>query len=160
MLQRCKRIDRERFRAFACRVVLTGSLLGLAGCGGIDGVEFQGKMFDAVGLTGALGPKAEPKTEARAPLVLPPSGRSLPEPGSLAAAEPAAAPLANPAWPQDPDQTKHANADAKQKAQDAFCKDGNWREKAMKDEMGADAGPNGRCTGSLFSVLGKQLFGE
>ncbi|MEZ5854146.1 MAG: hypothetical protein R3D67_05150 [Hyphomicrobiaceae bacterium] len=159
MLQRRKRTDRERLRAFACRLALTGSLLGLAGCGGIDGVDFQGKMFDAVGLTGALGPKPEPKTEARSPLVLPPSGRTLPEPGSLAAAPADAAP-ANPAWPQDPDKTKVASADAKKKAQDAFCNDGNWREKAMQDEIGADAGPNGRCTGSLFSVLGKQLFGE
>ncbi len=159
MLQQGKRTSRKRFRGMACRLVVTGSLLGLAGCGGLDGVEFQGKMFDAVGLTGALGPKPEPKTEARAPLVLPPSGRSLPEPGSVAVA-PVEAPPANPAWPQDPDKQRLASADAQKKAQDAYCKDGNWREKAMQDEIGADAGPNGRCTGSLFSVLGKQLFGE
>src|SRR5690606_15890996 len=64
------------------------ALLALPGCGGVDGVEFNGKVFEAVGLTGALGKKEEPKTEPRAPLVLPPSTERLPEPGQGGASAP------------------------------------------------------------------------
>lgn len=130
-------------------------LLALAGCGGVDGVQFEGKMFEAVGLTGALGKRAEPKTEVRAPLVLPPATEQLPEPGQLAAAP------AQPhiAWPDDPDKRKAASESAKKTAQTEYCRDGNWKEKAMGDEIGSREGPSGTC-GSIFSVLGKSLFGE
>jgi hypothetical protein len=133
---------------------------GLGGCAGFDGVEFNGKIFDAVGLTGSLGKRQEPKTEARAPLVLPPTGQTLHEPGALAAV-PAGAPAADPAWPQDRDKQKQANASALQKQQQAYCReDGNWKEKALRDDLAADKGPAGSCTGSVFSIIGKTLFGE
>jgi hypothetical protein len=138
-------------------LAIVTALLGLPGCGGLDGVDFNGKVFDAVGLTGALGKKAEPNTEARTPLVLPPRGQNLPEPGgsSLAAAPPAA----DASWPQDPDKQKVAKADAQKKAQADYCRDGNWKEKAMKDQAGAEVGPSGNC-GSIFTIIGKSLMGE
>ena len=130
--------------------------LGLSGCGGIDGVEFNGRIFDAVGLTGALGKREEPKTEARAPLVLPPPRERLPAPGEVAAVAP---PQPDAAWPNDPDKTKATKEASAKKAQDDYCRDGNWKEKAMKDEVAAAHGPGGTC-GSFFSILNKTLFGD
>lgn len=146
----------RRARRLIAPALVSVALLGLAGCGGLDGVEFNGKIFEAAGLTGALGGKREePKTEPRAPLVLPPAKERLPEPGELAAAPAAAQP--DPAWPNDPDKRKAANSAAQKQAQAEYCRDGNWKDKAMQDDIRAASAPN--C-GSIFSILGKSLFGE
>lgn len=128
--------------------------LGLPGCGGIDGVEFNGKIFEAVGMTGALGKREEPKTEARAPLVLPPPREQLRAPGELAAAPQ----QPDTAWPNDPDKAKVAKASAEQKAQADYCRDGSWKDRAMREDDKA-AVAQAKC-GNLFSVLSKTLFGE
>lgn len=152
-------IKRGRMSARLGTIPLFVAVLGLAGCGGVDGVEFNGKLFEAVGMTGSLGgKKVEPKTEARAPLVLPPPTQSLPEPGSFAA--PVAAAPSEQVWPNDPDKGRSSKAEALKQAQAAHCKDGNWKEKAMGDDVNAAAGPAGSCNGSIFSVLGKSLFGD
>jgi len=135
-------------------VVVVAALLGLPGCGGLDGVDFNGKIFDAVGLTGALGKRPEPKTEARAPLVIPPASERLPAPGEMAAV----APPADASWPNDPDKGKASKEEAQKKAQADYCRDGNWKDKAMRNDEKAEAA-QAQC-GSLFSVLGKQLFGD
>lgn len=129
-------------------------VVALGGCAA-DGVEFNGKIFEAVGLSGAIGKREEPKTQARAPLVLPPEGTRLPEPGSAAPPVPALA--ADQAWPRDPQQQKIADAEAKKKAQEQHCRDGNWKEKALKDDLKASQGPQGGC--GLFSMFGS-LFGN
>ena len=130
--------------------------LGLVGCAG-DGIEFNGKIFEAVGLAGdGFGQKSEPRTQARAPLVLPPNSNRLPEPGSLPAPQVAEH---QQQWPRDRDALRGADDDARKVAQQKHCQDGNWREKAYKDEVGATAGPNGSCTGSIFSFMSKSLFG-
>jgi hypothetical protein len=133
--------------------------LSLSGCGGFDGVDFNGKIFDAVGLSGSNPfKKDEPVTQARAPLVLPPDGEPLPPPGS---APPPAPALADAQWPKDPDQQKVAQADAKKAAQQKYCKeDGNWKQKAVNDEVGASQGPGGSCNGSIFTVISESLFGK
>ncbi len=136
-------------------VVVVAALLGLTGCGGFDGVDFNGKVFDAVGLTGAVGKRAEPKTEARAPLVLPPASERLPAPGEMAAVAPQ---QPDTAWPNDPDKGKASKADAQKQAQAEYCRDGNWKEKAMREDEKASAA-QAKC-GSLFSVLGKSIFGD
>lgn len=145
----------------AARLTLLACALVLPGCGGgLEGVEFQGKIFEVAGLTGAIGKREEPKTEVRSPLIMPPAGQAMAEPGSATVASAAPSPTQDPAWPQDQDQLKVANAEAIKKAQDAHCKDGNWKEKAVGDEIGADKGPYGRCSGSIFSVIGGTLFGQ
>lgn len=150
---------RSRPRKLLGGLVVIGALAGLTGCGGVDGVELNGKLFEAVGMTGSLGgKKVEPKTEARAPLVLPPPSQSLTEPGSLAASAPI--PQANQAWPNDPDKGKASKDEAIKQAQAAHCKDGNWKEKALGDEAKAANGPAGSCTGNIFSIIGKSLTGE
>ena len=147
----------RRAKKWVAPAMVSAALLGLAGCGGLDGVEFNGKIFEAVGMTGALGKRDEPKTEPRAPLVLPPSNERLPAPGEMAAAAPAQV-APDPAWPNDPDKRKASNAAAQKQAQADYCRDGNWKEKAMREDQKA-AAAQANC-GSIFSVLGKTLFGE
>jgi hypothetical protein len=133
---------------------MTALACALPGCG-IDGVELNGKIFDALGVsTSALGPKPEPKLAQRAPLVLPPDPNKLPEPGSAEA--PA---IADANWPKDREQQRIASAAEAKRKQDEYCRDGNWKEKAMGDEAAAAAaGPSGSC-GSIFSAISKGLFG-
>lgn len=149
------RSNRVRSFAVATLVVLVATIAG--GCSALsDNVELNGKIFDAVGLSGgALGKKAEVRTEARAPLVLPPDAERLPEPG--AAPQPA---VADQAWPRDAQKQKVASAEARKRAHEQHCRDGNWKQKAMKDEISADQGPDGSCNGSLFSIMGNALFGS
>lgn len=68
--------------------------LALGGCGGI---EFQGKIFDYVGLS---GDRQEPdvRLAERPPLVLPPNSKALPQPGSGVAVA-----TAREDWPQNPE---------------------------------------------------------
>lgn len=129
----------------------------VSGCGGIDGVELNGKIFDALGVSNAaMGAKPEPKLAQRSPLVLPPDPNKLPEPGNVAAQAPA---VADANWPKDRDQQRIAAAADTKRKQAEYCRDGNWKEKAMKDEVAAEAnGPSGNC-GSIFSVFSKNLFG-
>lgn len=131
--------------------------VALTGCGSIDGIELNGKIFDALGVsTGSLGQRPEPKVAQRSPLVLPPDANKLPEPGSAPAPVVAAN---NQNWPVDRDQKKVADAEEAKRKQDEHCRDGNWKEKAMKDEVAASQGPSGGC-GSIFSALSKTLFGK
>lgn len=153
------------FRNHARKIALAAGLAGAAmtgGCSGFDGVELNGKIFDAIGMSGdTFGKKTEPKTQARAPLVLPPDQNRLPEPGSAGNTIQTGALQAEPSWPRDPDAQRVAEGSAKQKAQDQFCKDGgNWRQKAMRDEVGATMGPGGKCQGSIFDVISDTVTGK
>jgi hypothetical protein len=78
------------------------ALLSLAGCGGI---EFEGKVFDYVGLSGS-GQKQDPRMTERAPLVIPPDTRRLPPPGSPA--------IARGDWPLDSDVARKQAVAAKE----------------------------------------------
>ena len=136
-------------------VVACAMAASLSACGAVDGVELNGKIFDALGVsTGSLGPRPEPKVERRSPIVLPPDANRLPEPGSA----PVATANANQNWPVDREQKKVADAAETKRKQDEHCKDGNWKEKAMQDEVAASQGPSGGC-GSIFNAFSKSLFG-
>ena len=90
----------------------------LAGCsGGDSGVELNGKLFDAVGLSGTAKKSAEPKLAERAPLVPPPRTDALPTPGS------GGADASHMAWPDDPDKRKAAAAAAENKKISKYCSD-------------------------------------
>lgn len=142
------RISR-RIRTSAAITIAGAALLG--GCA--DGIEINSKLLDSVGLsTSALSAnRAEPKLAQRAPLVMPPSTQKLPEPG--AAPPPPPEVVANGAWPKDMDQEKVADAREKARQQALYCKDGNWKERAMDNGLGGTQGPQGTC-GTIFSVMG------
>ena len=147
-------------RGIAVVVMSIGaSLSGCGGDGGIDGIEVNSKLLDAVGLSGNPFKKEEPKTLSRAPLVLPPDNSRLPEPGAAPQATPVALannPADNPAWPRDPDQIKAADADAKKKAEAERCRgDGNWKQRATKDEWALNQENCGLLSGMIGSALGE-----
>jgi hypothetical protein len=71
--------------------------LALGGCGG---VEFQGKIFDAVGLSGDHK-EADVRMAERPPLLMPPDPKALPQPGSGVAVA-----TAREDWPQNPEVTR------------------------------------------------------
>lgn len=155
-----------RIRGFLGSIGLVGAL-ALGGCSGglSDGVEFNGKIFDAIGLGGdVFGKKEEPRTQARAPLVLPPDGSQMPSPGSTApptTASISTQSLQSAEWPKDPDQAKLDKAAAKKQAQEDYCKkDGNWQKKAVRDEVAAAEGPDGNCQGNIFKFLSGPILGK
>ncbi len=86
---RITRAGRAAFLAAALSVTLA-----LGGCGG---VEFQGKIFDAVGLSGDLK-QADVRMAERPPLLLPPDPKALPQPGSGVAVA-----TSREDWPQNPE---------------------------------------------------------
>lgn len=90
-------------RALAC-AVLAASLLGLGGCGG---VEFQGKVFDYMGVSGD-GTKEDVRMTERAPLLLPPNLKALPQPGADTAVA-----TARPDWPTNPEVQRKRVAEVK-----------------------------------------------
>jgi len=104
---------RSSFAAAGCAVVL-----GLAGCSGSDmGIEMNGKIFDAVGLSGQAKKASEPKLAERGPLVPPPRTDQLPSPDSAVAS------TGHMAWPNDPDKKRAADAAAARKTLDKRCSD-------------------------------------
>lgn len=144
-------------RGIAISLLVCAGALGLNGCAGSDGVEFNGKIFEMVGLAGDQAQKREPKTQARAPLVLPPDPSRLPEPGTQPA------PLVTGAvaeWPRDRDAAKTQDAATRAAAQKKYCEDGNWKDKAHKKDTEGTQGPEGSCQGSIFSSIGKYLQGD
>jgi hypothetical protein len=85
--------------------VVLASTFAFAGCGG---VEFQGKIFEAVGLAGTGGPEPDVRMAEQPPLLLPPDTKALPPPGSGVATA-----TAREDWPKNPEVTREEVAQAK-----------------------------------------------
>ena len=129
--------------------------LAVAGCGGVDGMELNGKMFDWLGISPAAqdARKTEPRLADRAPLVLPPDANRLPEPGSGQVAAPAEG------WPLDPEMKKLAQAKERERLHMAYCRgEIQWKERALDPaKAGANKSPYGPCPGigSITSSVNK-----
>jgi hypothetical protein len=81
--------------------------LALGGCGGI---EFQGKVFDYMGLSGDRK-EPDPRMAERPPLLLPPDLKTLPQPGNGVAVA-----TAREDWPKNPEAVQQGIVKAKQDA--------------------------------------------
>jgi hypothetical protein len=83
------------------------STLALGGCGGI---EFRGKVFDYMGLS---GDRKEPdvRMAERPPLVLPPDTKALPQPGNGVAVA-----IAREDWPKNPEIVEQEKVNAQEAA--------------------------------------------
>ncbi|MEQ1670218.1 MAG: hypothetical protein ABL893_05120 [Hyphomicrobium sp.] len=127
-----------------------GAALVLSGCG-LDDIQLNGKIFDAVGMNNTGSVKKEAKMAERSPLVVPPGLDRLPEPGSAGAAQATAIPEI-----QDHDakrQVSQADLEAKQ---EAYCKIHYEQAKAHGDNNADLAeGPMGPCRGSVMNVIKK-----
>lgn len=137
----------RRYLTQICAAAAVASALVLNGCGGVDGVEFNGKIFDWLGVSDAAQQKSEPKMADRAPLVVPPNVTRLPDPGSGRTSDEQVAAL------NDPELRKQAAAKERQRLHEAYCRgDIQWKDKAFKpQDVGANRSPYGTC-GALGNI--------
>lgn len=132
-------------RAAVRAAILTGVALALSGCA--DGIEFNGKLFDAMGVSSIGSKRAEPALPVRGGLVMPPSTAALPAPGTEAQA--AAAPQQ---WPNDPNE-QIAQAEAAEQAKNGQkCPDGKVYSTANSDAEHAKGDKLANC-GTVWSLI-------
>ncbi len=120
-------------------IALVAAALG--GCAG-DGIEFNGKIFDAMGVSSIGGNKTDPVAERRNGIVLPPKQAALPVPGS--GAEVAAA--VEQQLPNDPKLLAARQAEEEQLAEEKRCKE--QANKPAKQQEGAS------CNGLIKALFG------
>jgi hypothetical protein len=133
-------------RCLVATAALVASL-SISGCGGI---EFQGKLFEAAGLSTGSTRREEPILESRGPLVPPPRTGALPEPGS------APPPQGHMAWPDDPDRKKVAARQYEQQKQKELC---DRQNSAVRPVGSADENIDPACRKSILSGVGGQGSG-
>ncbi len=122
----------------------------LGGCGGIDGVELNGSVFDYLGVGSNSQKAKEAKVAERQGLVLPPNLERLPEPGSGLAATGSI-----DAFPVDPEQRKVAAASEADRKHTEFCEKALQKARIMKD-LSPVMGPKGRCDKSVLDIINVQ----
>jgi hypothetical protein len=132
--------------------------LGAGGCS-MDDVQFNGGIFDAVGLSDAAKAKSrsgDPKLAARAPLVVPPTLDNLPQPGTKPPPDPKLAEI------KDPDAVKAASKEELERQQAAYCKVNYEDAMARGDETTAlnAEGPLGQCRPSVLTAIKKWNSGD
>jgi hypothetical protein len=100
----------------ALLAAVSAATLALGGCGG---VEFQGSVFDAVGLSGERK-QADVRMSERPPLLLPPDTKALPQPGNGVAVA-----TAREDWPENPElmQKQVIQAEKDEKAKEEAKKE-------------------------------------
>ena len=124
--------------------------IALAGCSA-DDVELNGKIFDAVGLSGGAQKSAEPKMKERAGLVMPPDPNRVPEPGLPADG---AGAVNQVAALNDPDKIATVSRQELERQQSEYCKVNYEQAKARGDNDADQAsGPLGPCRGSVLSAI-------
>ena len=144
------------FRRYLTQVsaaAAVASAIALSGCGGIDGIDLNGKVFDMMGISSSAqeNQAREPRMAERAPLVVPPNVARLPEPGSGKVSSEDLAAI------DDPEQRKLAEAKERERLHAAYCSgETRWKDKAYSPEKTtANLSPYGPCPGLFSSVTGK-----
>src|SRR5690606_25851774 len=100
-------------KAFGIRSLkLAGALACVALLGGCGAVEFEGKVFDYMGISGSRQ-EADVQMSERPPLLVPPNLSSLPAPSQGVAVA-----TARQDWPDDPEKVRKRVIEEK-KARDA-----------------------------------------
>lgn len=143
-------------RNAAIAAALLGGTVALSGCGaGGVGLEVDAPVLNAVGLNLSNTKKDEDLPE-RPGLVVPPSTETLPPPGThTASASPGAQ-----NWPDDPDKRKKRETEEKAAAEEKYCKEGRWDDKANITEFNKNVGVEARCPSLLGKALSKSLGGR
>jgi len=158
-------VNRYRSRAHAarCAMLAAASLAALlvGGCGIVDGVELQGGVFDALGVSTAEQEKnkrTEPKVAARPGIILPPGENRLPPPGAPPLAEELHATGSGEAWPVEPETNKaRAKAELEKKHKE-FCETALRNARMTGQATNTVQGPMGSCQPSVFSGV-SSMFG-
>ena len=141
----------KRIRKGALAAIAVTATLAVGACSDdFDGVQLNGKIFDAVGLNTGSVKTGDPKLAARQPLVIPPGLDSLPPPGSGKAEQPTLADV------QDPDAKAKLSREDLERQQQDYCSK-NYAPAVQRGDDSADliAGPLGPCRGSIFNVVKK-----
>ncbi len=141
------------------KVMAAIALAGLltAGCG-TDDVELNGKIFDAMGVSGSQKNRGDdPKVAARSGIVVPPDTGSLPVPGSGGSVESDA----DLAFINDPDKKKVVDRGELERRQAEFCKQNYEIPKARGDQtVDGVNGPAGPCRATFLSAMKKWGGGD
>ena len=137
--------------------VIALAAIVVTGCGGIDGVDLQGGVFDALGVSSSSSQRklADAKVDARPGLVLPPSADRLPPPGEGKAE---AVPQ-DPQWPTDPqDRRAQARGDLERRHKE-YCERALQNARVMGQQSGVIMGPMGNCQPGLFGSFTQNVTG-
>ena len=143
-------------------LAITGGLalaLSLSGCA--EGVELNGKIFDAIGISPAAqaSAKTEPKLADRAPLVLPPSSQRLPDPNNP---QVQTSSISDKSWPVSAEDRENISAAERLRLHTAYCNgQATWKERALRPERSgaASRSPYGSCN-PLFGTIGNDIGGD
>jgi hypothetical protein len=124
----------------------------------MDEVQFNGGVFDAMGLSDSARAKSssgDPKLAERAPLVVPPNLGNLPKPGEEQTPAPALAAI------KDPDAVKQASKEESERQQAAYCKE-HYEDPKMRGDDSVDSveGPLGPCRPSVLGAIKKWNSGD
>ena len=123
----------------------------------MDDVQFNGGLFDAVGLSDSAKVKSsEPKIAERAPLVVPPTLERLPEPGAPGPDEGKIAAI------EDYDAKRTASKEELERQQAEYCKVNYEMAMGRGDETTAlnAEGPLGPCRPSVLNSVKKWNSGD
>jgi hypothetical protein len=138
----------QRNLAFAA---ILGAGLGMGGCNSVD-LEVNAPILEAAGIN-LTSKKVEENVPERAGIVMPPSTDQLPPPGQQVAA------AGQRQWPQDPDKLKAQKEKEKVEAEEKYCREGDWSDKAGIGEFDKNIGVEPRCPSKLGKAISKQLGG-
>jgi hypothetical protein len=145
----------DDFLRNAAIAALLGGAVALSGCGaGGAGIEIDAPVLNAVGINLSSKKKDDDDLPERTGLVVPPSTQALPQPGTHTAASGAQN------WPDDPDKRKKREADEKAAAEEKYCREGRWDDKANIGEFNKNVGVEARCPSQLGKALSKSLGGR
>jgi hypothetical protein len=131
----------SRMRIAAATALLA---VGLTGCGAVDGLELNGRLFDWMGVSESAqkANAREPKLTERTGLVVPPDMNRLPEPGSGGSGEPDIAAQLN-----DPDRKRQMAEAERARLHKQYCSgELTWKNRAFDKNAGAPVSPYGPCT--------------
>ncbi len=120
----------------------------LNGCG--YDLEVDAPVLKAVGLDFSTKAKKEPKLKGRAPLVIPPDVKRLPDPEKAEATA-----TAQQNWPDDPDLKAKRLAKLKKEAKEKKAREIDYSDKSDIDEFEKITGQEPRGQG----IFGEGLFG-
>lgn len=114
-----------------------------------DDVEFNGGLFNAMGLNNSKGKSADPKLAARPGLVVPPDLQRLPAPGEQPGAQ-----ASDIAALDDPDKKLQVSQAELERQQSAYCEK-NYHDALQRGDQDtalAAEGPLGPCRGSFLNL--------
>jgi hypothetical protein len=125
-------------------VALTMCVTLLSGCGSVDGIELNGRIFDWMGVSDSAqkANAGEPKMPARSGLVMPPDQNRLPEPGTGEEPGDVTASI------NDPDRRRQMAAAERARLHKAYCSgELTWKDRATKrDGAEVASSPFGPCS--------------